>query len=186
MLQLAMAGLSFASSFLGSKGGPEQPEQPPDTSYRATAKETGRSNAQVEMSKQRAQAALPAVAKSIRNAQALGKLQVVQNANAAAAQAAVEAAATGTTGASVTATQMELRNSASRQKGNIDKQAEQDLRDTDQQYADLEWDAHNQHKEFYYDGNANVAPRAENKTSTGDRLLAAGLAGAGAYLGAAD
>ena len=181
---VASAGVAVAGSLLGSKDQGNPPEQPPDTSYRAIAAQTGKSNAQVEMSKARALAALPAVARQVRNEQTLASMQAARDASKAASAAAVEASAAGVTGSSVDAVMHDLKRTQGEVNQTINKNAQSALAKLDQAHDDIYWNAHTQKQTFFYDGKANVAPVDKREVSTTDRLLSAALSGVSAYIGA--
>lgn len=160
--------LAVGSSLLSSAMTPE------DESWKAEAEKAGVRKAGVYASRDRQLQMLPAAArKEVLSAEAAMQ-EADRDQAAAQASAAVQAAASGTVGVSVDQTIQQFETTADMVKEQIERTKSARMLQLDQDYADVVWDAEMQN----YDVSVNTTGGA----STGQRLLAAGIAGATTYL----
>ena len=158
-------GVAVGSSLLASSQS--------DDSWKASAAKNGRSNAQLQMSKARAQALLPAKAREVAEAATAAQVNSQIQEASAVASATVAAAASGSTGANVEQTKQSLEGNAARVQQGIRKQRASSLLQVNQEFEDLIWDGVTQKSRTEVSGG----------TSTGTKLATAAFAGAGAYAG---
>lgn len=145
-----------------------------DDSWKDSARQAGRNTAQVDASRQRAQAMLAGQAREVSDAALNQQVQVQQNEEAAVANATVQAAASGSSGANVDQTISTHQANAERAKLAISKQRQSAMAQIGQQFEDLEWQARGQ----------KYKTSARGGQSAGMALAGAALSGLGAYAGA--
>lgn len=161
-------GISVGTSLLSSS------MQPEDESWKAEAAKAGQRKAGLIANRDRALALLPAQAQQESEAAAAAKLSAEQGNAQAKASAAVQAAASGTKGISVDQTIAQLDSSTAMVGEQIERTKAAKMLQLDQDRQDTYWDAAMQE----YDVKVNNT----GGSSTGQKLLAAGLDGVSAYL----
>jgi hypothetical protein len=164
----AIAAISVGSSLLGSSGD--------DKSWKGEADKQGINTAAVQFQTARNFEALPQKARAIEAAAALNNVSIARTAAAAEADALVSAAAAGSAGGSVDATVDDVTRSADEARTQVETARLGQQAQIEQDRADIFWEGDAAKYQYKYTGGG--------KAGIGERALAAGLAGAGAYFGA--
>lgn len=162
---LAMAGVSVASSLLGSSS--------KDDSWKTDARRSGQNKAQLDAARSRAASLLPGKAREIADAALAASVQTQGQELAAVSEATVQAAASGAAGANVDQSIQSIEGNAERAQLGIEKQRRAGMLQVNQDYEDIWWEAENKKYDVQVRGGS----------STGRNLASAALSGLGAYFG---
>ena len=162
MLGLAMAGMSMASSLLGSSG---------DDQWKSAARSTGQNNARAAFTAMRVRAQLPQQSLQAADAATLQGITAQKNTAAAKAEAAVQAAAAGVSGANVDQVAQSIDSSGAQLKKQIENNRKQAMLSIQQQYEDAVLGEELGQKETEYSGGQSGL----------QRLAGAALAGGMSY-----
>ncbi len=162
-----MAGISVAQSLLGSSQD--------DTQWKEQSRKAGQDRANVEATRNRALAELPAKVKAESDAALKAATDAQQQGDAAVASATVQAAASGATGANVDQTIQTVEGNAARVQQTIADAKRGAMLQIESDHNDIMLEADAQTPSLNIQGSG---------TSMFQRLGAAGLAGASSYYGA--
>ena len=160
----AMVAATVASSLLSSSE--------KDNTWKAKASNAGKSRANVEASAARARAMLPARQKEVASNALLSTIEAEKQGAAATAQATVEAAAAGVSGANVDQTIQQVQANAADVRGQIEKQRRAGMLQIAQDKEDIFWDETTNQSDIEVNTGGGGFGRA---------LLGAGIAGAGTF-----
>lgn len=159
-----VAGFAIVTSLLSSKED--------DSVWKANAAKAGRNTASVEFSRSRALQSFEAKEREIKESAVLATVQATQDEAATVATATVQAAAAGASGENVNQTIQGVFANGTAARGQIEKARKGSLLQLDQNREDVLWQAENKTFDAEVDGGA----------SSGQRVAAAAIAGASAYM----